>query len=291
MKLSCERPYMVAGRYPVPCERCTPCWVKRKARWATRLELELVATGDASGQPSSFVTLTYRDEDLPPGGSLRKRDVQLYVKRLRKAVAKASGLRFRVSYCGEYGGRRGRAHYHLMAFGLCPWTYGELIKASWGLGENVDVKEAEPGRCRYMTEDMVKSLAADDLRECPFIEGPRGRAGGLGAAFARKVGQAAIASPAVRKRVYEAGDVPSQVRIGGRTVQFDRTLKRHARVGAELDPAICSERAAAEFYRRCDEASAVVGRAAWGSGLVQTDEQRNVQRAKRRAIFRKVGTL
>lgn len=290
MKLSCERPYMVAGRYPVPCERCTPCWVKRKARWATKLELELLATWDASGRLSSFVTDTYDAEHLPPGGSLRKRDFQLRMKRLRVAVARAGHPAFRVAYCGEYGTRLGRPHYHSLLFGLDPWEWADMIKATWGLG-GTDVKQAEPGRCRYMTQDMVKSLAADDLRECPFIEGPRGRAGGLGAAFARKVGQAAIASPAVRKRVHEAGDVPSQVRIGGRTVQFDRTLKRHARVGAELDAVSCSERAAAEFYRRCDEASAVVGRAAWGSGLVQTDEQRNLQRAKRRAIFRKAGTL
>lgn len=276
---------MKAGRYPVPCSRCVPCWVKRKATWATKLELELWATESSC---SAFVTDTYSAEYLPPGASLRRRDVQLRMKRLRKALASAGHPPFRAAYCGEYGGRFGRPHYHSMLFGVDPFVWVEVIKATWGLG-GTDVKLAEPGRCRYMTEDMVKALGAGDERERPFIQGPQGRGGGLGAGFARRVGERAIAG--ARTFMEQAGDVPSMVRLGRRSVWFDRTLKRHARVGAGLDAEACQERAAAAFYRRCDEASAVVGRAAWGSGLVQTDQQRNVQRAKRRAIFAKAGTL
>lgn len=61
---------------------------------------------------SSFVTLTYDDEFLPPAGTLVKRDLQLFMKRLRKA--KGSGIRFYAS--GEYGDVNGRPHYHLLLF-------------------------------------------------------------------------------------------------------------------------------------------------------------------------------
>lgn len=50
---------------------------------------------------TSFVTLTYDEEHLPPDGSLRKRDLQLYLKRLRRR------LPFRFFAAGEYGERGG----------------------------------------------------------------------------------------------------------------------------------------------------------------------------------------
>lgn len=61
---------------------------------------------------SCFVTLTY--ETLPPGGSLRKRDFQLFMKRLRKD----SPGRIRFFHCGEYGDLNRRPHYHAALFGV-----------------------------------------------------------------------------------------------------------------------------------------------------------------------------
>ncbi len=64
-----------------------------------------------------FITLTYNDENLPPSNSLKKRDVQLFIKRLRKKVAP---LKIRYFLAGEYGGRKGRPHYHMILFGYIP---------------------------------------------------------------------------------------------------------------------------------------------------------------------------
>lgn len=63
-----------------------------------------------------FVTLTYKDEFLrktPEGlATLHKRDIQLFIKRLRRK----HGTGIRYYYCGEYGDKYGRPHYHLCLF-------------------------------------------------------------------------------------------------------------------------------------------------------------------------------
>lgn len=60
------------------------------------------------------VDLTYDDDHLPPNGSLCQRDVQLFFKRFRKAIYPK---KVRYIYCGEYGSRLQRPHYHLCLFG------------------------------------------------------------------------------------------------------------------------------------------------------------------------------
>lgn len=61
-----------------------------------------------------FITMTYRDEDLPENGTLVKRDLQLFMKRLRSAVAP---IRFKFFACGEYGEKLSRPHYHAILLG------------------------------------------------------------------------------------------------------------------------------------------------------------------------------
>lgn len=62
-------------------------------------------------QDNHFVTLTYDDERLPPGGTLRPQDMTLFLKRLRH---KHPGLRY--YQCGEYGERTKRPHHHAILF-------------------------------------------------------------------------------------------------------------------------------------------------------------------------------
>lgn len=56
-----------------------------------------------------FVTLTYRE--VPEGGSLRPKDFQDFMKRLRH---KKPGVRF--MQCGEYGELLSRPHHHAVLF-------------------------------------------------------------------------------------------------------------------------------------------------------------------------------
>lgn len=62
---------------------------------------------------NSFITLTYREEDLPSDGSLVLEHFQNFMKRLRWH----SGEKIRFFHCGEYGEDLKRPHYHAILFG------------------------------------------------------------------------------------------------------------------------------------------------------------------------------
>lgn len=65
-------------------------------------------------EKNCFITLTYDEKNIPVGGSLEKRDLQLFFKRLRKEYGK--GIRYFA--CGEYGETTARPHYHAAVFGV-----------------------------------------------------------------------------------------------------------------------------------------------------------------------------
>ncbi len=92
----------------VPCGSCLGCRLERSRQWAIR------CVNEASlHENNSYVTLTYRNEDLPEDMSLNKRHFQLFMKRLRKNA----GHKIRYFHCGEYGDENGRPHYHACLFG------------------------------------------------------------------------------------------------------------------------------------------------------------------------------
>lgn len=92
----------------LPCGNCIGCRVARARAWSLRCVHEA-----SLHKHNCFVTLTYSEKNLPPGGSLRYRDFQLFMKRLRKA----SKTRIRFFVCGEYGEQLSRPHYHACLFG------------------------------------------------------------------------------------------------------------------------------------------------------------------------------
>lgn len=98
----------VADAIAVPCGRCISCMIERTRQWASRC----VHESNLHDQ-NCFITLTYGPEHLPPGGTLVRRDFQLFMKRLRRRVKK------KVSFfaCGEYGDLNERPHYHALLFG------------------------------------------------------------------------------------------------------------------------------------------------------------------------------
>lgn len=108
------------GRYDVvdvlniPCRKCIGCRLDYSRDWANRMLLEYQNTKKAV-----FITLTYNDSHLPTSEcglpTLCKRDVQLWMKRLRKFF---SGTQIRYFLAGEYGDQTHRPHYHAILFGL-----------------------------------------------------------------------------------------------------------------------------------------------------------------------------
>lgn len=96
----------------VACGKCLECLQQKSNEWAHRIVDEC-----KQHEQNCFITLTYNNEHLPLNGSLVKRDLQLFIKRLRKHL---EPVKIRVFYCGEYGKKHLRPHYHIIVFGWYP---------------------------------------------------------------------------------------------------------------------------------------------------------------------------
>lgn len=100
------------GYMDVPCGNCLGCRVARSRMWTTRIMHEL------HGWPESgFLTLTYSDEKLPNMFTLKKKELQLFFKRFRKAYDKKYKKKIKYYASAEYGDRSERPHYHSILFG------------------------------------------------------------------------------------------------------------------------------------------------------------------------------
>ena len=89
----------------VNCRKCLECRQKRANEWAVRCMAEA-----HNYEHNAFITLTYEKNPI----TLQKRDLQLFFKRLRKALL---GVKIKYFAVGEYGTQRWRPHYHAIIFG------------------------------------------------------------------------------------------------------------------------------------------------------------------------------
>jgi len=91
----------------IPCNKCFGCQLEKTRQWSVRIMHE------AKLHPSStFITLTYRKNPW----TLNKRDMQLFLKRMRKDLQKRN-IFIKFFQSGEYGGARERPHHHAIIFG------------------------------------------------------------------------------------------------------------------------------------------------------------------------------
>lgn len=93
----------------MPCGRCRACRLGKARQWAVRCLHEA-----KQYEKNCFVTLTYNNENLPPGRCLVFRHFQLFMKRLRKEY----GPNIKYYHCGEYGEQNLRPHYHACLFNM-----------------------------------------------------------------------------------------------------------------------------------------------------------------------------
>lgn len=135
--------------YQVPCGQCMPCRVNRQTDWMVRIMHEA-----NQHDHNYFCTLTYDDDHLPDGGSLVKRDCQLFLKRVRKYFGK-----FRYFLSGEYGDKFGRPHYHAIFFGLdlSDRKFQKKLEEIWEKG-TIHVGELNPTTARYTAKYTLKTL-------------------------------------------------------------------------------------------------------------------------------------
>ena len=194
---------------------------------------------------SSFITLTYSDENLPHDMSLDPKTLKMWLDRLRKRFPPRAIRWFCV---GEYGDKTLRPHYHAAIFGLkpcqslhhvkgeCPCPSCSLVRETWGFG-HVMVGTLTVQSARYITGYIAKKMARPDD---PRLMGRYPE-------FARmtlKPGIGAnavpdVASVMLQKKLFDrlqldkGGDVPVALRHGSSELPLGRYLRRllRAQVG------------------------------------------------------------
>lgn len=100
----------------LPCRKCIGCRLDIARQWAVRCVHEA-----QMHKENAFLTLTYNDKFLPAGGTLVKKDLQLFFKRLRDLLYRQDEehpIKFRYYAVGEYGSDGDRPHYHILLFGF-----------------------------------------------------------------------------------------------------------------------------------------------------------------------------
>nr|QJB20859.1 MAG: replication initiator protein [Microvirus sp.] len=149
----------------IPCGQCTGCRLDRARAWAIRCMHEASLHSE-----NCFLTLTYDDEHLPESGSLNKRDIQLFLKRLRDRIAPK---RVRFLQCGEYGDEFSRPHHHVLLFGhdfsdKLLFRGGKknklytsaLLKTLWPLGHHT-IGAVDYDACSYCARYVLKKVTGD----------------------------------------------------------------------------------------------------------------------------------
>lgn len=148
------------------CGVCIECSRKKCNEWATRLMLE-----KDCHEHSCCLTLTYDNEHLPSNSCLCKEHVTLFLKRLREFVYPT---KIRYFYCGEYGSKKGRPHYHMIVFGWCPtdlvykfskrdkaYFLSDTVAKLWSYGHIVVDPELTRETCFYTAKYLQKYVDSD----------------------------------------------------------------------------------------------------------------------------------
>lgn len=179
----------------IPCGRCSGCRLEHSRQWALRCMHEKRLHTD-----SCFITLTYDNAHLPKDGSVSVRELQLFMKRLRKIYG--TGLRFFA--CGEYGEKTNRPHYHvlllnerfadarplrLLSKSENPLSQSDTLSRLWTAGSHA-IGEVTFDSCAYVARYCMKKITGKPAqdhykgREPEFIT--MSRRPGIGAGYFEK---------------------------------------------------------------------------------------------------------
>lgn len=93
----------------LPCGQCIGCRLERSRHVATRAMHELSLKNNIG----AFLTLTYSPKNIPKNNSLDPEIMPLFFRRLKRHV---HPKKISYMYCGEYGDKFDRPHYHALVF-------------------------------------------------------------------------------------------------------------------------------------------------------------------------------
>lgn len=141
-----------------PCGRCLICKINKTIDWKVRAEFERRYYNNTLKAGAIFITLTYNKKNLPEKNSLKKADVQKFMKRVRKECGEQK-IKVPLKYlgCGEYGTKgTKRPHYHMIIFGL-NLDNKDIIEKCWKMG-HIDVKQADENAGSYVAGYTLKKV-------------------------------------------------------------------------------------------------------------------------------------
>lgn len=140
----------------LPCGKCEWCKKNRSRQWSLRCMDEA-----QMHEQNIFITLTVNDkyiDEVFPNGSLNKCMLQKFIRKLRdfeRYQAKLDGReprKVRYFAAGEYGGKSGRPHFHMILF-----NYDFSDRYYWRTSEN--------GHDYDRSETLEKLWSNGSLRE------------------------------------------------------------------------------------------------------------------------------
>jgi len=161
---------------PFPCGKCPNCLARRASGWSFRLMQE-----GKTATSAHFLTLTYDDKRVSKEGlsilprtangfaTLKKRDLQLFFKRLRQGQPISDQAKPIKYYAvGEYGSKTMRPHYHIILFNAVLSTidpawqngaihYGDVTGAS--IGYTLKYMSKPPRIPVHRNDDRVREFA------------------------------------------------------------------------------------------------------------------------------------
>lgn len=217
--MKCRHPFFHSElKILLPCGQCLCCRIIRRRKWTARLILEWTFNPVAC-----FVTLTYDNEHLPSPPHVSRRDLQLFLKRLRKRI---SPKRIRYFACGEYGDKFKRPHYHLIIFGLDQnvRTWFD-VDAAWGKGI-IDVSPCTPDSMQYVAGYVAKKYSKTEIEDFRSGEVPReftlsSRKPPIGALALDRLAELAFCQ--------NPYDVIQTIQLQGKTYPLDRFMRSKIR--------------------------------------------------------------
>lgn len=269
----CTRPF-VRGLAAYGCGQCLPCRINRRRLWSSRMQLE------ASKHPaSSFVTLTYDQEHHPSDGSLRPKDLTLWLKRLRKVRGP-----FRYFAVGEYGDRTWRPHYHAALFGVNPLEQDQIL-TTWSMGHCLTLP-LTPASCSYVAGYVAKKMTRKADMPRPELVPEFARMSlrpGIGAPSMDDVARV-LNSQAGAAAVARLGDVPTTLQCGRTSMPLGRYLSNRLRAAYGQTIAPRDTPAAKARTLQMLELQQAVGRAAFRFCFPMVDWQRSHQMVTRHNI-------
>jgi len=215
----------------IGCGKCMACRVNRKKEWTLKMLLEATTS-----KHSSFLTVTYEDGKTPKNTqgdlTLRKKDLQKYIKRLRHEIGK-----LRYFAVGEYGDEFGRPHYHAILFTDVwnPMNFREMVNSCWGQGFTY-LGECTVKSIKYVAGYTTKKMV--DERKDPLytdIEAPFATMSLKPAIGAKGIEE--FSESQISRYVGYKGDVPQTVKVGDSLYPVDKHLRQimRARVGVPLE--------------------------------------------------------